>query len=581
MNGFTQNLISYTKTAGLGVKELKNLSLSTLRKVFSLMGRREKIALATLAALAGFSFFASAKNAYYNHTSPAADFGGIYSEGLLGQPTYINPLLARSEPDLSLTKLIFAALYKYDSNGQLAADLADSMPAISADQKQYTVNLKHGAKWHNGKPVTADDVVFTIQTLKDPAYKSPLRALWQSTSVEKLSDYSVKFTTKDISGPFLDNLTLAVLPKGVWNGVDPQSFLLSKVNLEAIGSGPYSIKEIKKLPSGKIQQITLQAYQDYYQGSPKIDQVIFKLYDSEEDILNAFHSREIQGFGFVPLGSDLFIDKNQDQSQVLTVPLPQYQVVFFNLNNKILAGQKVRQALSLATDKRQIINQIFKNNALLPVSPLVFNSDSKIMDSNVDAAEAKKILDQDGWTVDPKTNIRAKKGVGLEITITTNDSLVNSKAAETLAAQWHNLDIKVNLNILPSKELMDTLIKPRNFDVLLFPQKFGADPDPFLFWHSSQVKDPGFNLTGFADANIDKLITDARTTTDKNIRGAKYTEFNNAITASFAVIFLDQTEYIYTVDKKVKNVASNVLYDPSQRFNNISNWYMVEKRVWK
>jgi peptide/nickel transport system substrate-binding protein len=581
MNGFPHNLISYTKNAALGARELKNLSLSTLRKVFSLMGKWEKIALVSLLAVAALSLFASAQNFYHNRTSPVPDFGGIYSEGLLGQPTYINPLLARAEPDLSLTKLVFAGLYKYDQNGQLAPDLAEGMPSISPDQKQYTINLKRNAKWHNDKPVTADDVVFTIQLLQDPAYKSPFRPLWQSTTVEKLSDYSVKFTTKDISGPFLDNLTLGLLPKGVWNGVDPQSFLLSKSNLEAIGNGPYSIKEIKKLPSGKVQQISFQANPNYYQGSPYIDQVIFKLYDTDEDILNAFHSREIRGFGFVPLGSDLYIGKDQGQAQVLTVPLPQYQVVFFNLNNKILAGHKVRQALSLATDKRQIIERVFKNNALLPVSPLVFNNHSQVIDSNVDVAEAKKILDSDGWTIDPKTNIRAKQGQGLEITIATNDSVVNSKAAEALAAQWRSLGIQVNLNLLPSKDLMDTLIKPRNFDVLLFPQKFGADPDPFLFWHSSQVKDPGFNLTGFTDANIDKLITDARTTTDKSIREAKYTEFNKAIAASFPVIFLDQTEYIYTVDNELKNVGSKVLYDPSQRFNNISNWYMAEKRVWK
>lgn len=581
MNGFPQNLISYTKTALSGAKELKNLSLSRLRKVFSLMGKREKIALGVLLAAAALSLIISARNFYYSRTSPAADFGGAYSEGLLGQPTYINPLLARTEPDLSLTKLVFAGLYKYDSSGQITPDLADGMPQISQDQKQYTINLKRGAKWHNDKPVTADDVIFTIQLLKDPAYKSPLRPLWQSTSVEKLSDYSIRFTTKDISGPFLDNLTLGLLPKSVWGSVDPQNFLLSKSNLEAIGSGPYSIKEIKKLPSGKIQQISLQASQSYYRGSPKIDQIVFKLYDTEDDILNAFHSREINGFGFIPLGSSLFVDKNQDQAQILTAPLPQYQVVFFNLNNKILAGQKVRQALSLAADRRQIIDQVFKNNALLPVSPLIFNYDSQTIASDVNEAEAGKILDSDGWTIDPKTNIRSKKGVSLEITIATNDSLVNSKAAEILSRQWQKLGVKVNLNILPSKQLMDTLIKPRAFDVLLFPQKFGADPDPFLFWHSSQVKDPGYNLTGFSDANIDKLITDARTTTDRKVRGETYQKFNDLIMSAYPVIFLDQTEYIYTVDKSVKNINLNTIYDPSQRFNNIADWYIKEKRIWK
>jgi len=584
MNGFSQNLISYAKGAAQGLKEIKALSFSALRKVFSLLGKREKIALGILLAAAVVSFAISTRNFYYNHTRPAPDFGGTYTEGLLGQPTYINPLLARMEPDITLSNLIFSGLYKYGSQGELVPDLAESLPQISADQKQYTVNLKHGVQWQNGKDLTADDVIFTLQTLKDPAFKSPLRASWQTTTVEKLSDYSIKFTTKDISGSFADNLTLGILPKGLWSSVDAQNFLLSKNNLEAIGSGAYSIKEIKKLPSGKVEQISLQANPTYYAGRPKIDQIIFKFYDTDQDILNAFHSREIGGFGYIPLGSSLFLEKDQAQAQILSRPLPQYQIVFFNLNNKILADQNVRMALSLATDRQQIINNVFSGNALLPVSPWLsgLSGSKQPIDSTVDLGKAKSLLDTAGWKADPQTGQRANsKGTAFEITIATNDSLVNSKSAELLAAQWQQLGIKVNLNVLPSQQLTDNLIKPRTFDVLLFPQKFGPDPDPFPFWHSSQVKDPGFNLTGFSDPAADKLITDARSTTDKAVRLQKYTDFNNLITAQVPVIFLDQTEFIYAVDKSVKNLDDSVLYDPSLRFQDISDWYIDEKRVWK
>lgn len=580
MNGFPQNLNSFSKEIFLGLKELKHLSLSRLRKVFSLMGKNEKIAVYALLAAAILSLFVSLRNVYHNHTTPAADFGGSYSEGLLGQPTYINPLLANGEPDLSLTNLVFSGLYKYNQGGQLAPDLADGLPVISGDQKQYTVNLKRGAKWHNGKSLTADDVIFTISLLKDPAFKSPLWPLWQATSVEKLSDYSVKFTTKDISGPFVNNLTLPILPKSVWGNVDGQNFLLSKFNLEAIGSGPYAIKQIKKLPSGKVQEISLNANADYYSGKPNISQLLFKFYDSEDDILNAFHSREIQGFGFVPLGSSLYLDKNQAGEQILTLPLPQYQMVFFNLNNKILSDANVRTALSLGTDKQKIITDVFDGNAFLPVSPWL--GQDQPAQAATDLAKAQSLLDNAGWKIDSGKGFRSnKQGQALEFTISTNDSLVNSKAAAALANQWRQLAIKVNLNVLPSKQLTDTLIKPRLFDVLLFPQKFGPVPDPFPFWHSSQIKDPGFNLTGFSDPRADKLIIDARSTTDKIMRLQKYQEFNDLIMSKVPVIFLDQTEYIYALDTDIKNLQLRVLYDPSQRFNEISDWYMAEKRVWK
>lgn len=584
MNGFIKNLISYAKSVKLGFRELKNLSLSRLGKVFSLMGKREKITAATLVVVAIISFCVSIRNFYYSHTNSVSSSGGSYTEGLLGQPTYINPLLATNEPDSSLTNLVFSGLYKYDKNGQIVPDLADGLPTVSEDQKQYTVNLRRNAKWHNGKPVTADDVIFTIQTLQDQNFKSPVRPLWQSTTITKLSDYSIKFSTSNISGPFLQNLTLPILPKSIWGSVDSQNFLLSKFNLEAIGSGPYMIKEIKKLPSGKIEQITLNAFTDYYQGQPKIDQLVFKIYDTEEDLLNAFHSREIEGFGFVPLNSSITLDKTQTRAQVLNIPLPQYQVVFFNLNNKILSDVNVRRALSFATDKQKIIDQVFKGQALLPASPLVFNNPKKTImaSSTVDVDKAKSLLDSSGWTVNSKTGLRTnKKGEPFQIAIATNNSVINSKAAENLAEQWQALNIKVTVTVLQSKLLTDTLIKPRTFDVLLFPQKFGADPDPFLFWHSSQVKDPGFNLTGFVDATADKLITDARSTTDKQERETAYEQFNALIMQKVPIIFLDQTEYIYTLDNEIKNVGLNYLYDPSQRFDNINDWYISEKRVWK
>ncbi len=546
------------------------------------MSKNEKIALAALLLLAAFSLILSARNFYRSHTVLTPTFGGNYTEGIRGQPAYINPLLARGEPDLSLTRLVFSGLYKLDGQGQLVPDLADGQPEISPDQKQYVINIKRNARWHNGKSVTADDVVFTINLLKDPAYKSPLRPLWQATAVEKLSDFSVKFTTQDISGPFAYNLTLPVLSKNIWGKVDSQNFLLSQFNLEAVGSGPYAIKEIKKLPSGKIEAVTLNANTDYYQNRPKISQITLKFYNSDEDLANAFHSREIDGFGYVPLGSSLAANNGAAQGQTLSEPMLQYQVVFFNLNNKILSDIKVRRALALATDRQAIIDQVFKGKALAPSSPFLLDGrQNRAEISNPEPERAAALLDAAGWKTDPGSGQRSKKNTVLEFTLATNDSPANAKAAEMLSSQWQALGIKVSLKVLPTKELTDSLIKPRDFDALLFPQKFGADPDPFLFWHSSQTRDPGYNLTGFSDATADKLITEARTTTDKNLRRQNYQQFNNLVFSQTPLILLDQTEFIYSLDEKIKNAQQAVLFDTADRFNTVADWYISQKRVWK
>lgn len=565
-----------------GLRQVKTLHLSHIRKVFSLMGKREKIAVYLLLSLAAISLTLSVRNLYYSLTVPRPANGGSYTEGLFGQPSYINPILAHQEADISITRLVFSGLYKYDNSGNLAADLAEGMPTVSPDQKQYTVNLKRSALWHNHKPVNADDVIYTILLLKDSAYKSPYRNLWLATNVEKLSEFSVKFTTKDISAPFRENLTMPILPKSLWSRVEPQNFLLSNLNLEAIGSGPYAIKEIHKLPSGKIQELDLEAFADFYGGRPKLSKLTFKFYDTEDAMLNALHSGQINGFGFMPLGNNIYLDKNRDATNIFTLPLPQYQVLFLNLNNGFLNSQPVRKALSLGLDRGQIIAQVFKGSAVAAGSPLLFRQNRDAAPPDSDITQAGQILDSAGWKIDAKTNFRTnKKNQVLEITLATNDSLPNSKAAELVANQWRALNLKVTLTILPTKELTDTLIKPRKFDVLLFPQKFGADPDPFLFFHSSQIRDPGFNLTGFADPAADKLITEARTTTNQQLQSQKYQELANLLADRLPVIFLDETVFVYAVDKKVKNIGLKTIYEANQRFYDLPNWYTNEQRVWK
>lgn len=582
MSEFFQNFITYCNQVCSGLAQVKNFRLSHLGKVFSLMGRREKIALFALAVLAVANFGLSLKNFFDSHSTALPALGGNLTEGLLGQPGYINPLLAHQDPDLSLTKLVFSGLYKYDNGGLLAPDLALDLPEISTDQKQYTVHLKKNVKWHNGKTFNADDVIFTLQILRDPTYKSPLGGMWQSTTVEKIDEYTVKFSTRDISGPFVHNLTLPIISKAVWSRTDPQNFLLSESNLKAVGTGPYAIKEIKKQASGKIEQITLASFQDFYGLRPKISTVVLRFYDSENDILNALHSREIGGYGFVSLGGTA-LAQDQSSLQIFKLPLPQYQVIFFNLNNKILADNSVRHALNLATDRNKIITDVFKNQGLLPTSPLLPGQDLGKNPQNppANAAAAAKLLESAGWAIDAKTSFRTKKNQVFELNLVTNDSSLNAKAADSLAKQWTEMGIKINVIIIPNKELTDSVIKPRKFDILLVPLKFNADPDPFVFWHSSQIKDPGFNLSGFSDPAADKLISEARTTTNQDIRDQKYLELNNLIAELLPAIFLDQAVYIYALDKNIKGVGLKNLYEPNQRFYDIANWYIAEKKVWK
>jgi peptide/nickel transport system substrate-binding protein len=575
--------MTYARQIAAGVRQLKNFRLSYLRKAFSLMAFREKIALAVLAALALANAGYSVNAFYVAHTHIIPTGGGEYREGLLGQPRLINPLSAATNTDLAITNLVFSGLYTYSTDGSIIPDLADGMPAISEDQKQYTIKLKQNVKWHDNRQFTADDVIFTIQTLQDPAYKSPLRGEWLNTSIDKTDDYTIVFSNKDISGPFIYNLTLPIISRAVWGKIDAENFSLSSANLEAVGTGPYAIKEIKKLPTGQIQSMSLEAFPYYYNGKANIDTVRLVFYDSPDEVINALHGREIQGFGFIPFDRSVHISGDNKSLNIVELPQPQYQAVFFNLGNKLFADKNVRRALSLGTDRGEILGDVYNNSARLISGPILpeqlgFNPD--IVAPVYDLTQAQALLDAAGWKINAETGVRTKNGQPFQLTMSTNDFVLNSRSAELIQKQWEKLNIKVVLNILPAKELGDNIIKPRSFDALLVSQKLSADPDPFVFWHSSQIKNPGLNLSGFNDAEADKLISSARSTTHRDVREQNYQRFQEILADQTPALFLNQSVYIYAIDTGIRNAAMNILYDPAFRFANIARWYIDTRRAW-
>lgn len=583
MKVFFHSLPVYFRQILAGAKSIKRLNLSILRKVFSLMGKKEKIALVALGLLGAVGFLWSVKNLYYAITVPAPAFGDSFTEGFLGQPNYINPVLAFSENDLALVRLVYSGLYKYDGQGNLVSDLAEGFPQISEDQKQYTVALKKNVQWHNGRKFKADDVVFTILTIKDKNFNSPLRPAWASTNVEKLDDYTVKFTTKEVSGPFVNNLTLPILPMNLWGKAAAQTFALSENNLKAVGTGPFALKEIKKLASGKIQAISLQSFSNYYAGKPRVDNITIKFYDQPEDLINALHSREIQGFGYLPFNENLYLDPQREDVRLIKLPLPQYQVVFFNYLNKNLKENHVRASIAKLISREEILASAWGNSAASEASSLFdfYSPSPNPQTEQTDPQAAKNLLEAAGWKKNAGNGVWEKNGQALALRLFTNDFLPNARAAEKLAQTFRAFGIEIILNILPSKQLSDNHIKPRDFDILLFTQKFGSDPDPFAFWHSSQIKDPGLNLSGFEDPEADKLLTAARTTTDKALRQAKYEQLRGLLTDRIPVVFLTQTVYTYALDKNIKGASLTKLYDTWSRFYDVPNWYVMETRVFK
>jgi peptide/nickel transport system substrate-binding protein len=532
-------------------------------------------------------------NSYFVHTQAEPKIGGEYREGILGQPRYINPILAQTnDADRDLVQLVYSSLFKYDGQGQLIPDLAENY-TIEDDGLTYNIFLRKNVFWHDGEPLTANDVVFTIKTIQNAEYKSPLRANWQSVEIEKVDDFTVRFKLKNTYAPFLHNLTVGILPRHLWAGISAQNFPLAEYNLKPIGSGPYQFERFSKDKNGRIESIELIRNENFYLPSdgnkpkgPFIEKIVLQFYKSQTALIDAYQKRKIDGLSFLSAANQTKLRNNLN---IYQVNQPTYYAIFFNqTESKALADKTVRLALAYATNKKEIIDKVLAgkgqpvNSPLLPGWP-AYTSETKIYDFALE--HAQNILEAADWKDLDNDGIREKEINGeetkLEITLLATNWPEMSQTAQLLKEQWEKIGAKINLEIVDSATIQQDYIRPRQYQALLFGEVLGADPDPFAFWHSSHRKDPGLNLALYQNQEVDKLLEEARQTLDQESRYEKYVQFQKLLVEDVPAIFLYSPTYLYPVHKKVKGISLEKFVMPSQRFSQVENWYIKTKRVSK
>ena len=531
-------------------------------------------------------------NFYLNKTYIEPKIGGSYTEGILGQPRFINPILAQTnDADRDLTQIIYSSLFKYDGQENLIPDLTESYN-ISEDGLLYEIKIRENVKWHNDEQLTVDDIIYTIKTIQDPEYKSPLKNNWQGVEIEKIDDFKMSFKLNNVYSPFLHNLTVGIVPKHLWAGISAQNFALGQYNIQPVGSGPYKFEKINKDKDGKIESIELIRNENFYlqiEGSPNgpfIENVIFKFFDSQTELIDAYKRRQIDGLSFVSGINQLNIVNHLN---IYEINIPAYYAVFFNqTESKVLADKTVRLALSYATDKKEIISKILSDKGIQIDSPLLpdwfgYTPETNIYEFALE--HANNTLEAAEWKDLNNDGIREKtidgEEIELEINILTTNWPELQQTAELLKEQWEKIGARINLEILDAVTVQQDYIKPRQYEALLFGEVLNADPDPFAFWHSSQRKDPGLNLSVYANDKIDKLLEEGRQSIDQESRKEKYNEFQKLLTEDVPAVFLYSPTYLYPVNKKVRGIFIEKFSQPSHRFSQIENWFIKTNRIWK
>jgi len=522
-----------------------------------------------------------------NNTVPAPASGGSISLATIGSPRFLNPILSQlnnSDHDLSL--LLFSSLMKYDGQGNLIPDLAEKYEILD-DGKTYDVTLRQNIKWHDGRPLNIDDVIFTLQTIQNSDYKSPLRPLWQGAGFEKIDELTIRFKLKNPYAPFLHTLTFGILPKHIWENVTPSSFPLNEYNLKPVGSGPYKFVKYSKDSEGKVKSLEVKASDNYFLGSAHISKITFYFYDSEEKAISAYKKGEVNALNIVSQKNEQEIKSGGLGLNIYSIELPRYFAIFFNqTQNNLLADKNIRQSLALTIDKNKLISEVLGGKGRVSNSPLMLGMTGytdQVKIYSYDPEAAKNILATAGWkdVDDDGVLEKDKDNKKLEIYLATNDWPELNQTAQIIKEEWEKIGVKVNLEIKETAKIQNEIIRPRQYQALLFGEVLGLEPDPFSFWHSSQIKDPGLNLALYANTEVDKLLVEARQDLDTARRAQKYQQFSQLITEDLPAIFLFSPNYLFAVAKEVKGIELKGLNSLSAHFSQMDKWYINTKRTWK
>ena len=519
-------------------------------------------------------------------------------------PTLVNPVLATTDADKDLTSLVYSGLMRRQPDGSFIPDIAESY-TISPDGLIYTFIIKKNIKFHDGSPLTADDIIFTIEKIKDPLIKSP-RTGWGQVTTTKKDNYTVVFTLNKPYISFMDNTTIGILPSHIWKDVTDKEFNISSFNIKAVGTGPYKINSVLKNKDGIPQQYNLKKFSGFILGNPNIKKLTIKSFSNEKDLIRELLSGSINQAGNInPKNTENFNNLN---FTIHTTTLPRIFGIFYNsTNNKIFADQNVLKAINYALNKQEIIDKVLYGYGTVTESPIpqtIFKDHNKVESFNIDMAN--KLLDKSGWKPGSdgirekggtstiiKTKKIGKKTVNetikvnngpllkLEFSLTTGDTPELRNVTQIIKTQLETIGIKVNIAKVYEMGSLNQIIKNREYEALFFGQIINHESDLFSFWHSSQRKDPGLNISMYNSIKIDKILDDAQKTISQEDRNNKYKNFVEEFNKDLPALLIYSPKYLYITSKELNNIDINTLINPTDRFASIYKWYANKDHVWK
>ncbi|MDO8470064.1 MAG: peptide ABC transporter substrate-binding protein [bacterium] len=486
--------------------------------------------------------------------------GGAYAEGILGQPTNINPLIAGTPADQDVAALVFSPLQTLTENVD-----------VSADSRVYRVTLREDLVWDDGEPLTSDDVLFSIRLIQNPAAHSPLFRNWEQVTVERVSALQFLVTLRDPYVFFGEHLAaVRVLPQHIYGAVPPENFSLSSYALRPVGNGPYRVRNFVARNDGFITEYRLTRNDRYAGPRPFIEDFALRFYETEAELQGALRLREVQGTGSLMPFPAAFRDI--PGIQISEFPMARYYAVFFNqVNNPMLKSRNLREALSLAIDRTKLVAGVFAGHGepiASPVVPAFFDmpASTTLPKPSFDPEQARALL--------------AAANIGTTtLTFAVPKTPILEATARLLQEAWTAIGVSVTVVPVEPSALATDVVRTRNYDLLLFGNILADPADLFPFWHSSQRSAGGANLALYENVEVDAALERIRQTLPANERPAELSRAANRIAADIPAVFLVSMPYLYAHTERLGGFSPQRITMPADRFAGVARWSVTRARI--
>ena len=517
---------------------------------------------------------------------PEATKGGIYSEALVGSLQRLNPILDyHNDVDRDIDYLIFSGLIRFDVRGVPQPDLVESW-GISKDGTLYNFTLRSDVKWHNGEPLTSDDVLFTIDLLRkgSPYVPVDIEEFWEEIEVKNLSENTLQFRLPEPFSPFLDYLAFGILPRHLLGDYSLEEIVDAAFNFQPVGSGPFKFNRLI-VEGDQVTGMVLDAFEEYYAKKPFIDQIIFRYYPDAISALEAYREGDVQGIGSVT--EEILLDVLADPNlAVYTGRNPELTLIILNLNNPqvpFFEDASVRRALLLGLNRQWMINKLLHGQGIVaegPILPGTWAYYDDIDQIGYDPQEAKYLLKEAGYVVfGEQETVRQNEDIALSFKLIYPDDELHHELAEMIQSNWAILDVQVELEALAYEELVDVQLENRSYHAALVDLNLARapDPDPYPFWDQAQATG-GQNYSQWDNRMASEYIEQARVKSELDDRIRLYRNFQVIFSEELPALLLFYPVYTYTVDYQVQGVQMGPLFDCSDRFATISDWFLVAKQ---